>query len=187
LSSESMVGPVGDEEALWARLAQGDQEAREELILAYRPMVFWLARRLGNRAYQDVVQEGMLGLLEAVDNFDPSRGHRFSTYAYYRIRGRMINFLSRVEGSSPIPVEDQVLEELGPWEDGFSRLDWTMDLQLALGALSEREADVVRSLVLEDVSARELAEEKGLDVSYIHKIRRRALAKLREVLSLGGA
>jgi RNA polymerase sporulation-specific sigma factor len=62
-----------------------------------------------------------------------------------------------------------------------------MDLQLALGALSEREADVVRSLVLEDVSARELAEEKGLDVSYIHKIRRRALAKLREVLSLGGA
>jgi hypothetical protein len=47
----------------------------------------------------------------------------------------MINFLSRVEGSSPIPVEDQVLEELGPWEDGFSRLDWTMDLQLALAGL----------------------------------------------------
>ncbi|MCX7829367.1 MAG: sigma-70 family RNA polymerase sigma factor, partial [Thermanaerothrix sp.] len=83
---------------LWERVRSGDDEAREEAILSMRPMVFWLAKRIGSPgALQDLVQEGMVGLIEAVDNFDPLRGLKFSTYAYYRIRGRMINFLTRVE------------------------------------------------------------------------------------------
>ncbi|MCX7829315.1 MAG: hypothetical protein N2315_09020, partial [Thermanaerothrix sp.] len=81
---------------------------------------------------------------------------------------------------------DSVLEERSaPLAPGVDSVDWAVDLELALESLSERESSVVRALVLEDRSAREVAESKGLDVSYIHKIRRRALAKLREVLGHG--
>ncbi|EHM09629.1 RNA polymerase sigma factor, sigma-70 family [Thermanaerovibrio velox DSM 12556] len=175
------------ERDLWERVRSGDEDAREEAILSMRPMVFWLAKRIGAPGVlQDLVQEGMVGLIEAVDNFDPSRGLKFSTYAYYRIRGRMINFLTRVEAPSPIPVEDSVLEERTvPLMPGVDSVDWAVDLELAMGILSDRESSVVRALVLEDRSAKEVAESKGLDVSYIHKIRRRALAKLREVLGHG--
>ena len=50
----------------------------------------------------------MLALINAVDSFDVERNIRFSTFAYYKIRGRMINFLQRVEAKAPIPVDEAV-------------------------------------------------------------------------------
>ena len=97
-----------DESQLWKDCAAGSEEAREKLILANRPMVYWLAKKLKvpYDTYQDLIQEGMLALISAVDSFDPERSVRFSTFAYYKIRGRMINFLQRVEAKAPTPVDD---------------------------------------------------------------------------------
>ena len=100
-----------DDAELWRACAAGSEEAREELILANRPMVYWLAKKLKVpfNTYQDLIQEGMLALINAVDAFDCDRNIRFSTYAYYKIRGRMINFLQRVEAKAPIPVDESLI------------------------------------------------------------------------------
>ena len=65
-------GQRQDDSQLWRDCAAGNEEAREELILANRPMVYWLAKKLKvpYSTYQDLIQEGMLALINAVDSFD---------------------------------------------------------------------------------------------------------------------
>ena len=62
--NERNLSPEREEE-LWRRLSsQGDEDARDEIIVAYRPLVFWLARKFRVRpsSYQDLIQEGMVEL-----------------------------------------------------------------------------------------------------------------------------
>lgn len=182
-----------EERHLWVQCAAGDEAARDELILAYRPMVYWLAKKLRvpYNTYPDLIQEGMIALINAVDGFDVLRNNRFSTYAYYKIRGRMINFLQRSEARAPIPVEDSVFAEedarvsMGTAE--ASRSEWTIDLEHAMSQLSNREADVLNALIIEGRVAREVAEEKSIDVSHVYRIRRKAIEKLRKLLGIDEA
>ena len=88
----------GQEESLWrAYKEQGDKKARGLLIEAYQPLVFKQAlpyRSLQN--IMDVVQEGTIGLIEAVERYEPERGVAFSLFAIHRIRGRMLDYLQKV-------------------------------------------------------------------------------------------
>lgn len=173
---------------LWRDCSNGDELAREELILSYRPMVYWLAKKLKvpYNTYPDLIQEGMVALIGAVDAFDVTRNNRFSTYAYYKIRGRMINFLQRVEAKAPLPVDEIVFVE----EDTKSALvhndmevsEWTIDLRQAMDTLSLREADSINALVVEGRAARDVASEVNLDISHVYRIRRKALTKLKKWL-----
>ncbi|NLX84576.1 MAG: sigma-70 family RNA polymerase sigma factor [Synergistaceae bacterium] len=182
------------EKDLWIKCSNGDEEAREELILAYRPMVYWLAKKLkvSYNTYPDLIQEGIVSLINAVDRFQVERNNRFSTYAYYKIKGGMINFIQRVEAKAPIPVDDEtVLMHEGALHSSLSeqaeKTDWSLDLEQAMNSLSQRESDIVRALVIEGKAAKELAEEADLDISHIYRIRRKAIAKLREWLKTGEA
>jgi len=168
-----------EEKALWARFAQGDEEARERLVLAYRPLVFWIAQKFGVSHFTlgDLVQEGMMALLKSMDNYDPCKGIRFSTYGFYRIRGSMVNYLQRVEGKAPLPMED--MEYALGSEDIQDTLDLVLTVEHEMGKLQEREAEVVRSLIIQGVRAKEYAEAHHLDVSHVYRIQRRALEKLR--------
>ncbi|MCK9341023.1 MAG: sigma-70 family RNA polymerase sigma factor [Synergistaceae bacterium] len=176
------------EKDLWLRCSNGDEEAREELILAYRPMVYWLAKKLKVHygTYPDLIQEGMVSLINAVDRFEVKRNNCFSTYAYYKIKGGMINFIQRVEAKAPIPVDDEVFINEAPLAASLSehadRTEWTLDLEQAMNSLSQREADIVKALVIEGRAAKEVAEEADLDISHIYRIRRKAIAKLRKWL-----
>ena len=173
---------------LWRDCSNGDELAREDLILSYRPMVYWLAKKLKvpYNTYPDLIQEGMVALIGAVDAFDVTRNNRFSTYAYYKIRGRMINFLQRVEAKAPLPVDEIVFVE----EDTKSALvhndmevsEWTIDLRQAMDTLSLREADIINALVVEGRAARDVASEVNLDISHVYRIRRKALTKLKKWL-----
>ena len=178
-----------EERDLWLRCSRGDEEAREELILAYRPMVYWLAKKLKvpYSTYPDLIQEGMVSLISAVDRFDVERNNCFSTFAYYKIKGGMINFIQRVEAKAPIPVDDEtVIMHEGPQTVRLSehadKAEWTLDLEGAMNSLSQREAEIVRALVIEGRMAKEVAEEEDLDISHIYRIRRKAIAKLRKWL-----
>lgn len=174
-----------NEKVLWLRCAEQDEEAREKLILAYRPMVYWLAKplKIPYNTYPDLIQEGMVALISAVDAFDISRNNRFSTFAYYKIKGRMINFLQRVEARAPVPVNDVIFADedakTAPLRSEADRSEWTIDLEQAMRRLSDRESDIVRALILDGEGAKEVAERKTIDVSHVYRIRRKALEKLR--------
>src|SRR5205807_1473997 len=84
--------PAGErpqnEAALARRARAGDAEARAQLINAGIPLVTAIARRYysPHLEHDDLVQEGILGLCEAIDHFEADRGAEFATYATYWIR-----------------------------------------------------------------------------------------------------
>ena len=74
-------------------------EAREALVQQYLSLVHFVARRMSTRIasveYDELVSAGNIGLLSAVEAYDPSRGSAFSTYAVPRIRGAILDELRR--------------------------------------------------------------------------------------------
>ncbi len=70
---------------------QGDQDAREQLVMSHLNLVRFLANKFKNRGepLDDLIQVGYLGLLKAIDRFDPSRGLEFTTYATPTILGEI--------------------------------------------------------------------------------------------------
>ena len=175
-----------EEACLWEKIKSGDEDSRERMILSYRPMVFWLAKkfRVPYNCYSDLLQEGMVGLINAVDNFEPERSNRFITYAYYKVKGRMANFLQRGEAKAPVPVEDGVLERSAfDFEADIDRMEWSVSLSDGLMRLPEREREIVRSLIVEGRDAGEVASDHGVGVSHIYRLRRRAISHLRGLIS----
>jgi RNA polymerase sporulation-specific sigma factor len=181
-SGESRMNPQ-EEKDLWESCRDGSFEAREKLIIAYRPLVFWLAGKFKSfpSLRQDIVQEGMLALINAVDRFDPERDLRFSTYAYHRIRGQMINHLERSEKRAPIPVDD---EWLFAGEHELPDEDW-LDVAASIERLQGKESIVVSALFFDGKNPSDVADEYDIDVSHVYRLRRSALAKIRGWLGVG--
>ena len=174
---------------LWGRVAESDDNARERLILAYRPMVFWLAKkfRVPYNSYPDLIQEGMIGLIGAVDNFEVARNNRFITYAYYKVRGRMANFLQRSEAKAPLPVEEEYLEKPDSFEADLDRMEWQLAIKEGMESLPRKEMEVVHSLMIEGRRAADVASEQGVGVSHIYRLQRRALQRLKSWFSKNDA
>ena len=77
---------------IWVRLRAGDRGARDELVVKYAPLVKYVIGRMAISLpaamdSDDVLSAGTVGLLHAIDRFDPDQGVRFETYALQRIRG----------------------------------------------------------------------------------------------------
>jgi RNA polymerase sigma factor FliA len=80
-------------------------ETRERLILEHLPQVHLLARRIhekvaGRVSLEDLISTGVLGLISAVDNFDPNAGVKLRTYAEYKIRGAILDSLRALDWAS---------------------------------------------------------------------------------------
>ena len=88
---------------LWRRYKdEEDMSARERLVVAYSPLVKFVAGRTGARLpshveQTDLISYGMFGLIEAMDRFDPRRRIRFETFAMQRIRGAIIDELRSLD------------------------------------------------------------------------------------------
>ncbi len=93
-----------EKEALFVRIKDGDEEAREEYTKGNLRLVLSVIKRFGGSSENadDLFQIGCVGLMKAVDNFDPSREVKFSTYAVPMIIGEIRRYLR--DNSSPIRV-----------------------------------------------------------------------------------
>src|SRR3954470_21163555 len=93
-----------DTQSLWReyRAHKGDKAIRDRLILTYAPLVKYVARRLGSGLpahvdENDLVSYGLLGLIGAIERFDPEREIKFETYAIARIKGAIIDELRALD------------------------------------------------------------------------------------------
>ena len=95
-----------EERALWAEMRAGREEARKRLILAYLRLVVSQARAYRNRGVEflDLVEEGNLGLITAVDRFDVDRGIHFATYATWWIRQALARGVANQSRTVRIPI-----------------------------------------------------------------------------------
>src|SRR4249920_1774959 len=95
-SLASLERPMLDaerERTLLALAKRGHAGARTELVGAHLRLVRAVTRRISPSSSEDLVAEGVVGLLEAIDRFDESRGVRLATYAAHWIRARAQQFL----------------------------------------------------------------------------------------------
>lgn len=143
-----------------ARLASGaepgpitliDGKTREEVIATYARKVMFIARRIMHRLpshaaleLDDLINSGVLGLLDAVDKYDPSKNTKFGTYVEFRIRGAILDLLRGLD-----PVTRTVREKSNQLQKT------TRTLELKLGRPPERE---------------EVAEAMGLTMRQYHNL-----------------
>ncbi|MGI5309386.1 RNA polymerase sigma factor RpoS [Rheinheimera sp. WS51] len=104
---------TAEEEVYFSRLSlKGDEAARKRMIVSNLRLVVKIARRYINRglALLDLIEEGNLGLIRAVEKFDPERGFRFSTYATWWIRQTIERAIMNQTRTIRLPIH--VVKEL---------------------------------------------------------------------------
>ncbi|MEJ5251465.1 MAG: RNA polymerase sigma factor RpoD/SigA [Chthonomonadetes bacterium] len=111
-----------EEQELAERARKGDEEARQKLVEANMRLVMNIAKHYRNALvpFEDLVQEGAIGLMNAVERYDPSRGYRFSTYATHWIRQAIGRAIDNKAKTVRIPAH--VAEQLRRMERERERL-----------------------------------------------------------------
>ena len=123
--SSHRLDPSVDE--LWKTYkATGGLELRNRLVLQYAPLVKYVAGRVGSGLpdsvdHADLVSDGVIGLMDAIEKFDPDRGWQFQTYAVPRIRGAIIDSLRSADWV-PRSVRNRIREIERAQVDLWARL-----------------------------------------------------------------
>jgi RNA polymerase sigma factor FliA len=162
------VAVDSDTLSLWREYRQTrERPLRDQLILRYSPLVKYVAGRLGSGLPAhiedgDLVSFGLLGLISAIDRFDPDREIKFETFAIARIRGAII--------------------------DELRTLDWVPRSVRARArqierAIAELEAKLARAPTDEEIAAKVGITVDELDES-LHDISRSSIAALDELWSI---
>ncbi len=186
------------ERALWLGFKQqGDMECRRRLIEQYQPLVVKaLSRWRANEALlMDLVQEGTIGLIESVENYDPDRGVAFSLYAIHRIRGRMLNYLAKENKTCQCSLDTPCVEA-----EGVSVADTLADGSLPVAEIAERnflleqmrtamdrlpakERLALTGVLLEEREPCQVASSLQITPSHLTRLQRQGIRRVRGMLS----
>lgn len=148
-----------DEEVELAnRIAKGDQSAKNELVEANLRLVVSLARHYQGcgLSYQDLIQEGNIGLIKAAEKFDVSKGFRFSTYASWWIKQALSRAIADQSRTIRIPVH--MTENINKFKkterellSQLNREPKIKEIADAIG-ISEKQAKEIQSYIVEPTS-----------------------------------
>lgn len=187
-----------EEYECWVQYKEAQQlSGRQRLIESYQPLVFKTATQYcRNQALLlDCIQEGIVGLIEAVETYDYTRGVAFSLFAVYRIRGRILNYLAREGGSEVVSMD----EPLGS-EQSITLADSLIDMSAAISQQVEqlyavdqvkaamhrlplKEQLVLQGVYLDEYEPKQLAENLDISISHIYKLQKQGLRRVRGMLS----
>lgn len=205
-TSEVLPPPLtAEQEAeLLRQLGQGETSVRSTLIEHNLRLVVYIARKFDNTGVQteDLVSIGTIGLIKAVNTFDPSRNVKLATYASKCIDNEIRMFLRRnnktkAEVSLDEPLHTDFegneigwIDILGTESDVIKNLEEQVDRALLHGALqrlSSRESKIMElRFGLKDgkeKTQKEVADYLGISQSYISRLEKRILKKLRKEIS----
>ena len=183
-----------EERALWERVAQGDLQAHKKLMTAYQPLVFKIAIsfQLPEADTMELIQEGMVGLLEAAENYDYTRGVAFSVFASFRIKGSMVDYLKKSNsralylegdlGSGLTLGETLTSAQASPSELAERQLLHEKVTQ-ALGRLPEKEQQVITGMYLEDKTAQSVADAIDISLGHVYRLQKKGVRRIRGMLS----
>ena len=120
--NETALLSAADERMLATRIGEGDTAARDHMVRANLRLVVNIARGYSGKGLglQDLIEEGNLGLLRAVEGFDPAMGTRFSTYASYWIKQSIKRAL--INSGKTIRIPAYMVELLSKWRRASARL-----------------------------------------------------------------
>lgn len=127
-----------EDEQHFARLAQdGDQAARERMIVCNLRLVVKIARRYMYRGLElaDLIEEGNLGLLRAVEKFDPERGFRFSTYGTWWIRQTIERALMNQGRTVRLPIH--IAKELNAYKRAARKISQDQHHEASVGEIAD--------------------------------------------------
>jgi RNA polymerase primary sigma factor len=128
---------AGEERELSRRIARGDLGAKQEMVESNLGLVYFIARRYGGRGvpFEDLVQEGTVGLVQAVERFDHRRNVRLSTYAAPWIRHALVDALAEARA---IRIPTKARQQLAALESAEAELRGDVSEAPTMEAISER-------------------------------------------------
>ncbi|MGQ9779889.1 MAG: sigma-70 family RNA polymerase sigma factor [Bacillota bacterium] len=186
-------------EKVWA----GDETAKEELVRKYLPMVYHLARGRSGEwvGYEDLCQEGAIGLLHAINEYDPAHySVKFSTFAYTCIMRHLNNAVKRTRTKKSrlfnrtLSLHTQMVQEEGRTLLESLAAEESDPLEVVLNAWAEERIRAVLDAYLSPVeyavayllsqglTAKEIQAELALEAKVIDNARTRARLKLLRLL-----
>ena len=194
LKKIKMLSPE-EERELWIREEEGDEAAHQKLTSSYQPLVFKTAVQfhMPEEITLELIQEGMVGLLEAVESYDYTKGVAFSLYAVHRIRGRMCDFMNREFSRDELSLDRETAE-------GWSLAEFIPGLQLlpeevverhavsdrvsqAIDRLPQKEKQVLQGIFLENKTPSVLAADIKVTPGHIYRLEKQGVRRIRGMLS----
>jgi RNA polymerase sporulation-specific sigma factor len=189
-----MLSPE-EERELWIREEEGDEEAYQKLISSYQPLVFKTAVQfhMPEEVTLELIQEGTIGLLEAAESYDYTKGVAFSLYAVHRIRGRMCDFMNREFSRDELSLDRETAE-------GWSLAEFIPGLQLlpeevaerhavssrvsqAIERLPQKEKQVLQGIFLENKTPSVLAADIQVTPGHVYRLEKQGVRRIRGMLS----
>ena len=161
-----------EERALAYRIGEGDNEARDKMVRANLRLVVNIARSYGNKGLSlpDLIEEGNLGLMRAVEGFDPGMNTRFSTYASYWIKQAIRRALVNTAKTIRIPVH--MVELLAKWhrasvqlQDKLGRTPTPEEIARAVGLPKKKLASIQKAMRVATLGPQSEASDEGWSIN----------------------